>query len=120
MKFNRRSKGISPIFVIVLTVFIDVTGFGIIIPLLPFYANEFQAGPTALSVAIPPIIREKSSIRYELAKENIVKLIKEIKSEISNIGFLPCLSDAFPNSGEKKNCIIAKEAIKIPRAAGPA
>ncbi|MBY9013886.1 MAG: MFS transporter, partial [Candidatus Lokiarchaeota archaeon] len=52
MKFNRRSKGISPIFVIVLTVFIDVTGFGIIIPLLPFYANEFQAGPTALGVLI--------------------------------------------------------------------
>ena len=52
MNFNRRSKGISPIFVIVLTVFIDVTGFGIIIPLLPFYANEFQAGPTALGVLI--------------------------------------------------------------------
>jgi len=52
MKFNRRSKGISPIFVIVLTVFIDVTGFGIIIPLLPFYANDFQAGPTALGVLI--------------------------------------------------------------------
>jgi DHA1 family tetracycline resistance protein-like MFS transporter len=52
MKSIRRSKGLSPIFVIVLTVFIDVTGFGIIIPLLPFYANEFQAGPTALGVLI--------------------------------------------------------------------
>ncbi len=52
MKFNKRSKGLSPIFVIVLTVFIDITGFGIIIPLLPFYANEFQAGPTALGVLI--------------------------------------------------------------------
>jgi len=52
MKSVRRSKGLSPIFVIVLTVFIDVTGFGIIIPLLPFYANEFQAGPTALGVLI--------------------------------------------------------------------
>ena len=52
MKFNKRSKGLSPISVIVLTVFIDITGFGIIIPLLPFYANEFQAGPTALGVLI--------------------------------------------------------------------
>jgi len=52
MKFNKRSKGLSPISVIVLTVFIDITGFGIIIPLLPFYANEFQAGPTSLGVLI--------------------------------------------------------------------
>jgi DHA1 family tetracycline resistance protein-like MFS transporter len=52
MKFNRNSKGLSPIFVIVLTVFIDITGYGIIIPLLPFYANEFQAGPTALGILI--------------------------------------------------------------------
>jgi DHA1 family tetracycline resistance protein-like MFS transporter len=52
MKFNKDSKGISPIFVIVLTVFIDITGYGIIIPLLPFYANEFQAGPTALGILI--------------------------------------------------------------------
>jgi DHA1 family tetracycline resistance protein-like MFS transporter len=52
MKVNRSSKGLSPIFVIVLTVFIDITGYGIIIPLLPFYANEFQAGPTALGILI--------------------------------------------------------------------
>ncbi len=51
MKFNR-SKGFSPIFVIVLTVFIDITGYGIIIPLLPFYAKEFQAGPTELGILI--------------------------------------------------------------------
>lgn len=48
--FNNRR--ISPIFVIVLTVFIDITGYGIIIPLLPFYAEQFQAGPTALGVLI--------------------------------------------------------------------
>lgn len=51
MKFNR-NKGFSPIFVIVLTVFIDITGYGIIIPLLPFYAKEFQAGPTELGILI--------------------------------------------------------------------
>jgi predicted MFS family arabinose efflux permease len=52
MKKENRRKGLSPIFVIVLTVFIDITGYGIIIPLLPFYANEFQAGPTALGILI--------------------------------------------------------------------
>ena len=63
----------------------------------------------------------KSNFYYEeLAKENIVKLKKDIRSERSIIGFLPILSDAFPNKGEKKNCIIAKEAIKIPSAVGPA
>ena len=48
----RISKGLSPIFVIVLTVFIDITGYGIIIPLLPFYASEFQTGPAALGLLI--------------------------------------------------------------------
>lgn len=35
-----------------MTVFIDITGFGIIIPLLPFYAETFQAGSTALGVLV--------------------------------------------------------------------
>ena len=52
MKSNIKSRGISPIFVIILTVFIDITGYGIIIPLLPYYASEFNAGPTALGVLI--------------------------------------------------------------------
>lgn len=47
-----KEKRISPIFVIVLTVFIDITGYGIIIPLLPFYSEQFHAGPTALGVLI--------------------------------------------------------------------
>jgi MFS family permease len=46
------STRLSPILVIVITVFIDITGYGIIIPLLPFYATEFQAGPTALGILI--------------------------------------------------------------------
>lgn len=52
MKFDNRHKGLSPIFVIVFTVFIDITGYGIIIPLLPYYAEEFHAGPTALGILI--------------------------------------------------------------------
>lgn len=35
-----------------MTIFIDTTGFGMIIPLLPFYADTFQAGSTALGVLI--------------------------------------------------------------------
>lgn len=45
-------KGLSPILVIVLTVFIDITGYGLIIPLLPFYADKFQAGPAALGILV--------------------------------------------------------------------
>ncbi|MDH5783136.1 MAG: MFS transporter [Candidatus Bathyarchaeota archaeon] len=43
---------LSPTFVIVITIFIDITGFGMIIPLLPFYAETFQAGSAALGVLV--------------------------------------------------------------------
>jgi len=51
---NRRQArlGLSPIFVIVMTLFIDATGFGMIIPLLPFYAETFQAGSAALGILV--------------------------------------------------------------------
>lgn len=35
-----------------MTIFIDITGFGIILPLLPFYVEAFQAGSTALGVLV--------------------------------------------------------------------
>ena len=44
--------GLSPILVIVMTLFIDATGFGIIIPLLPFFAETFQAGSAALGILV--------------------------------------------------------------------
>ncbi|MGE3274529.1 MAG: MFS transporter [Vicinamibacterales bacterium] len=40
----------SPLVIIFLTVFIDLVGFGIIIPLLPFYAESF--GASALAVGL--------------------------------------------------------------------
>ena len=43
---------LNPVLVIVLTVFIDIIGYGIIIPLLPFYAETFQAGPIYLGILI--------------------------------------------------------------------
>jgi len=51
---NRRQARFrfSPIFVIVMTLFIDATGFGIIIPLLPFFAETFQAGSAALGILV--------------------------------------------------------------------
>ena len=38
----------SPLFVLLLTVFIDMVGFGIIIPVLPLYAERFHASPIAI------------------------------------------------------------------------
>jgi DHA1 family tetracycline resistance protein-like MFS transporter len=51
---NRRPTrfGMSPVFVIVMTLFIDATGFGIIIPLLPFFAETLQAGSAALGILV--------------------------------------------------------------------
>ena len=40
----------SPLVIVFVTVFIDLLGFGIIIPLLPFYAETF--GATALTVGL--------------------------------------------------------------------
>lgn len=38
----------SPLFVLFLTVFIDLVGFGIVIPILPLYAENFHASPIAI------------------------------------------------------------------------
>ncbi len=42
------SRARSPLFVLFLTVFIDMVGFGIIIPVLPLYAEHFHASPVAI------------------------------------------------------------------------
>ena len=38
----------SPLFVLYLTVFIDLMGFGIVIPILPLYAQDFHASPMVI------------------------------------------------------------------------
>lgn len=43
---------LSPLFLITLTIFVDSIGFGMIYPLLPFYAETFQAGSAALGILI--------------------------------------------------------------------
>jgi multidrug resistance protein len=42
--------GRSPLLVVFLTVFIDLVGFGIIIPLSPYLAREFDASPTEVGL----------------------------------------------------------------------
>lgn len=51
-KLGSRKLLFSPTTILVLTIFIDATGFGMIIPLLPFYAQTFQAGSTALGILV--------------------------------------------------------------------
>ena len=43
------ARGRSPLAVVFLTVFLDLVGFGIVIPLLPLYAERFGAGPVAVT-----------------------------------------------------------------------
>jgi len=40
----------APAYLVLFTVFIDLLGFGIIIPLLPFYAQHFGATPTVIGL----------------------------------------------------------------------
>ena len=43
-------KRLSPLLAIFLTVFVDLVGFGVIVPLLPFYAEHFHASPFAVTL----------------------------------------------------------------------
>lgn len=52
MESGQGRLGLSPVFVIFLTILIDLTGYGIIIPLMPFYAAVFQAGPSGLGLLL--------------------------------------------------------------------
>ncbi len=40
----------TPVYLVLMTVFIDLLGFGIIIPLLPFYAEHYGATPTVIGL----------------------------------------------------------------------
>jgi DHA1 family tetracycline resistance protein-like MFS transporter len=52
-KESRLSRlGISPVFVIAMTMFIDMTGFGMVIPILPFHPETAEAGAFALGMLI--------------------------------------------------------------------
>jgi DHA1 family tetracycline resistance protein-like MFS transporter len=42
----------KPLLIIFLTIFIDLLGFGMVIPLLPFFAQDFQATPLEIGLLI--------------------------------------------------------------------
>ena len=47
-----KKQPISPINVIMLTVLVDMTGFGMIIPLIPFYAQRFSSGARGIGILL--------------------------------------------------------------------
>lgn len=49
MPGGERPNGGRPLLILFVTVFIDLVGFGIVIPLLPLYAEEFGAGAVAVT-----------------------------------------------------------------------
>ncbi|MBI3653861.1 MAG: MFS transporter [Acidobacteria bacterium] len=46
------AKGRSPLIIIFVTVFIDLVGFGIVIPVLPLYAQKFGASETTIGLLL--------------------------------------------------------------------
>lgn len=42
----------SPLVIIFITIFIDLVGFGIVIPVLPLYANRFVASPAVIGMVV--------------------------------------------------------------------
>jgi len=49
---SKRRQVLSPINVIMLTVLVDMTGFGMIIPLIPFYAQRFASGASGIGILL--------------------------------------------------------------------
>jgi DHA1 family tetracycline resistance protein-like MFS transporter len=47
-----RGKGRSPLLLMALTVFIDIAGFGLILPLLPFWAEKLGASPAQVGLIL--------------------------------------------------------------------
>jgi MFS family permease len=52
MRNTVKSTIFSPITILVITVLIDMTGFGMIIPLIPFYAQKLDAGPFGIGILL--------------------------------------------------------------------
>src|SRR5215210_9045259 len=46
------AKSRSPLVIIFITIFIDLVGFGIVIPVLPLYAKEFNATEATVGVLL--------------------------------------------------------------------
>src|ERR1700740_1414864 len=42
----------SPLLILLLTVFVDMVGFGIVVPVLPLYTERFHASPFAIGMLL--------------------------------------------------------------------
>jgi len=51
-RFGSESSFLSPLRIIVITVLVDMVGFGMIIPLIPFYARDLNAGAWGIGVLL--------------------------------------------------------------------
>ncbi|MBY0404140.1 MAG: MFS transporter [Cyanobacteria bacterium] len=49
---EKKSKGISPLLIIFLTILIDMIGFGIVIPVMPLYGESLHASPIELGLLL--------------------------------------------------------------------
>ena len=49
---SSENRLLNPINVIMLTVLVDMTGFGMIIPLIPFYAQRFASGASGIGILL--------------------------------------------------------------------
>jgi MFS family permease len=58
-RWRKRRRRLSRLTIIFITIFVDLIGFGIVLPLLPFYAGDFGATPATvgLLVAIHPAMQ---------------------------------------------------------------
>src|ERR1700692_2324386 len=54
MKFDRSQTSgnglLSPLPILLLTVFVDMVGFGVVVPVLPLYSERFAASPFAIGM----------------------------------------------------------------------
>jgi DHA1 family tetracycline resistance protein-like MFS transporter len=91
--------GLSPIFIVLMTIFVDMTGFAVIIVLLPFYAAIFQEGPTALGILVAScsVIQIRLSPILGRISDNVgrrpILLLSILISSVSFILF--ALADSF-------------------------
>src|ERR1044071_1182643 len=46
------AKSRSPLVIIFITIFIDLVGFGIVIPVLPLYAQKYHASETVIGIML--------------------------------------------------------------------
>ena len=60
-----------PLLIIFLTIFVNLVGFGIIIPLLPFYAETFGASPFVIGLLFADFLAGQPSPRRRSAISRI-------------------------------------------------